>query len=221
MKYKNSFYDTIILAGGRSKRFGSQKCCFNFLGKPLIEWVLKEFDSPTVVCKREVISCISDIENVRIYIEGDNDFQGPINAIKKVLNYIKFDNVFITGCDYPFIKKGIADILCSRDGEIRILFDGDFQPLIACYSTNFLRKNINHIYKMKDLLKLAKEIYLLGINEIRLIDPTLNSIKNINTIDDFFQKNKNYTISRFIEMRNVEYSSIYKNVEYFKESYNQ
>jgi len=221
LSYKDYSYETIILAGGQSKRFGTQKCCFKFLGKPLLEWVLKEFEQAIIVCKRDVLECISSYKEVKVILEDDNEYYGPVVAIKRVLNLIKSENVFITGCDYPFIKRNIADLLCSREGDIRLLFDNEFQPLLACYSVKFLRENINKVSKMRELISLANEVYLLGINELRIIDPTLNSIKNINTINDFFKKNKNFTISRYIVIENIKFPSLYKNMEYYKGGYNE
>jgi molybdopterin-guanine dinucleotide biosynthesis protein A len=43
----------VVLAGGRSSRFGADKAGAELLGRPLLQWVL---DAMTAVCERVVIA---------------------------------------------------------------------------------------------------------------------------------------------------------------------
>lgn len=109
------------------------------------------------------------------------------------------EKVFITGCDYPFLSKRIADEICSKDAEISIVDTGELQPLIGCYSLKFLRDNIDKVKKMLDFVQLAKRIYIVGTHEIRLKGIPLKSFVNVNNWDDLTNSYKpKFTLSKYI-----------------------
>lgn len=172
------FYDVIILAGGLSKRFGSDKCCFKINSKTLLERIVEQFDNPIVVSRspREISRGILIIEK--------GDYLGPVKGVKEGLKYVKRDKVFITGCDFPFLSKNVADYLCSKDFDIVITINEEPQPLLGCYSSKLLRRNINKVKRLIDLLKYSNQTYLVGTNELLRADPMLCSLINVNSITD-------------------------------------
>ena len=191
LKSKNFFFDVIVLAGGESKRFGSDKCCFEFNGKKILERVVENFDNPIIVTNKK--------RNVKKGIEViDNERKGPVNAVKIALPYIKREKVFITGCDFPFITRRIAEFICSKEAEISIIEEDDVQPLLACYSTSLLKENIDKVKTLYELINYAKSIYFIGIYELKLNGFSLNELKNINSWKDFYINQDKYTLSRYV-----------------------
>jgi len=190
LRYKGSSFDVIILAGGESKRFGSDKCCFEFNGKRFLERVAENFDNPIIVTNRR--------RNVKGIEVIDKERKGPANAVKLALPYVNKEKVFITGCDFPFINRELANFICNKDAEISIVEEEEVQPLLACYSTSFLRENINKVRSLHELLNYAKTVYFIGTFELKLHGFFLEILKNINSWKDFYKNQDKYTLSRYI-----------------------
>lgn len=191
MKSKSSFFDVIILAGGESKRFGSDKCCFEYNGKTFLERIAENFDNPIIVThvKRNV-NGIQIIDKIR---------KGPVEAVKLALPYLTKDKVFITGCDFPFITRELAYFICEKEGEISLIYEEFPQPLLACYSTSLIKENIQKVRRLLDLTKFAKSLYYIGTYELLLHGFLPYHIKNINSWIDFSLLNQyKYTLSVYI-----------------------
>ncbi|AAY79530.1 molybdenum cofactor guanylyltransferase [Sulfolobus acidocaldarius] len=192
MSFSTLSYNVVILAGGASKRFGEDKCDHEIDCKTFLQRISENFDEPIIVTKR-----IRRIKNGIQVLDNVNG--GPVEAIKLALPYLSKEKVFITGCDYPFLSKRIADEICSKDAEISIVDTGELQPLIGCYSLKFLRDNIDKVKKMLDFVQLAKRIYIVGTHEIRLKGIPLKSFVNVNNWDDLTNSYKpKFTLSKYI-----------------------
>ncbi|AAK40979.1 molybdenum cofactor guanylyltransferase [Saccharolobus solfataricus] len=181
MSYNNS-YDVIILAGGLSKRFGADKCCFEVNSKTMLDRLLEQFDNPIVVSRspRRIKKGILVIEK--------GEYEGPVKGVREGLKYVRRDRVFITGCDFPFLIKNLVDYVCSKPYDIVIPFDHRPQPLLACYSTELLNKNIDKINGLVELIELSSSVYFIGTEELLKIDPFLYSLININSIIDLIYR---------------------------------
>jgi len=192
LSFSTLSYNVVILAGGASKRFGEDKCDHEIDCKTFLQRISENFDEPIIVTKR-----IRRIKNGIQVLDNVNG--GPVEAIKLALPYLSKEKVFITGCDYPFLSKRIADEICSKDAEISIVDTGELQPLIGCYSLKFLRDNIDKVKKMLDFVQLAKRIYIVGTHEIRLKGIPLKSFVNVNNWDDLTNSYKpKFTLSKYI-----------------------
>ncbi|WP_338600339.1 molybdenum cofactor guanylyltransferase [Sulfolobus tengchongensis] len=181
MSYSFS-YDVIILAGGLSSRFGSDKCCFEVNSKTMLERLVEQFDYPIIVSRspRRVSKGILVLEN--------GEYKGPIKGVKEGLNYVNKNRVFITGCDFPFLTKNLVEYLCNKPYDIVMPIDEEPQPLLGCYSTRFLEENIDKVNRLFDLIRLSSSVYLVGTDELMKIDPSLYSLINVNRITDFIYK---------------------------------
>lgn len=189
-----TFYDIIILAGGESSRFGYvDKCTFNYLGRPMICRLLEEFDD-AFVASREFRGLKKGIEIIE---RGKRE--GPIGGIKAVLPYINKEKVFITGCDFPHVNRRVADYICRDDFDISMVILEDVQPLLACYKTELLRKYIDKVSSLRELLDYASSIRFIGSYELGFVDLELSSIKDINTLEDLLNNRfRIFTIGKII-----------------------
>jgi len=191
LKFKNSFFDVIILAGGESKRFGSDKCCFEFNNKKFLERIIENFDNPVVVTNKK--------RNIKRGIEViDDERKGPVNAVKLALPFIKREKVFLTGCDFPFITRKLAEFICNKGAEISIVEEEELQPLLACYSTSLLREKIEKVKTLYDLINHARSVYFIGTYELKLNGFSLNELRNINSWKDFYAIQDKYTLSKYV-----------------------
>lgn len=187
------FYDAIILAGGFSVRFGSDKCEFCISGKSMLQRVAEIFDYPIIISHIE-----RKLNHKQFKLVIDMEREGPVKAIKYGFPFLSKNKVFITGCDFPFIKKELINLVCSKNYDIALPLLEYPQPLLGCYKRSFLETNYQDANSFIELINLANSIYFVGTEEIRLVDPTLNSVKNINRIDDILKKENVFTKSKII-----------------------
>jgi molybdopterin-guanine dinucleotide biosynthesis protein A len=187
------FYDSIILAGGYSIRFGSDKCEFCISGKSMLQRVAEIFDFPIIISNIE-----RKIDNKEFKIIIDRERKGPLRAIKYAFPFLTKDKVFITGCDFPFITKELVNLICNKDYDIVLPLLEYPQPLLGCYKTSFIESNYERVNSFVDLINLAKSVYLIGTEEIKIVDPLLNSVLNINRINDILKKENIFTKSKII-----------------------
>ncbi|GHV47856.1 hypothetical protein FACS1894204_11650 [Synergistales bacterium] len=135
----------IILAGGKSSRFGSDKAMFVWRGLTLSQRIVEEcrlsFDEIIIVRGQEQRSLeIEDVKEVRDIYPG----LGPLGGIHAGLVHASSDLAFVVACDMPafsvvFAKRlleladglGDYDVVAPHDGE-------QLQPLCAVYRKSVL-----------------------------------------------------------------------------------
>ena len=104
VKYDN--LTLLILAGGRSKRFGSDKSDFKINNKTLIDIILyrtqNTFAEILISCNKSQ-SHLSKYHLKLSYDIGENN-QGPLWGIYSSILNIKSEWVFVLPCDSPFFK---------------------------------------------------------------------------------------------------------------------
>ncbi len=187
--YRDS-YDAVILSGGLSKRFGADKCEFCISGKRMIDRVSEVFDRPIVVSHVD-----RKLRVDHVFVE-DRERKGPAFALKLAVPFLKREKVFVTGCDFPFIKKGVVDLICSKDSDAALPIADEPQPLLGCYKTELIRNG--DFKRLIDLIELASSVYFVGTEEIAFVDPGLTSLVNVNTLTDLHKRCRAFTKSRII-----------------------
>ncbi|BFH72449.1 molybdenum cofactor guanylyltransferase [Sulfurisphaera javensis] len=202
MKFKD-FFDVIILAGGESKRFGSDKCCFEFNGKTFLERIVENFNNPIIVTnKQRKVQGIQIIDNIR---------KGPVKAIELALSCVFREKVFITGCDFPFITYELASFICNKEADISLIVEEEIQPLLGCYSTSFLKNYITHVKTLYQLINYANTVYFIGTYELKLHGFSSIQLKNINSWKDFLINQDKYTLSKYVIKGNKSASTLCAN----------
>lgn len=106
-----------IIAGGRSRRFGSDKALALFHGRPLIAHAadaLAQMAAEVVVCGRAFASYRS------LPDRPAPDF-GPLGGLNAALGHAHahgFDGVLATGCDMPVFPADLAARLIGAEAAI-------------------------------------------------------------------------------------------------------
>lgn len=176
-----SSFDSIVLAGGKSSRFGTDKCDFEIDNKTMLERVLDVLEDPIVVSDRP-----RKIDRGHLIL--DRELAGPVRAVAQVLPLLKRDRVFVTGCDFPFLKWGLVNRLCERMEHVALTVTcGRLQPLLACYDVPFLSRNVLTVNSLHELLRRSPSVYVLGYREVEMYDPTFSSLVNVNSLKDLYR----------------------------------
>ena len=190
----------VVLAGGRSSRFGREKSLVDFGGKPLIAYVvgkLRELGDECIVS----IGATRDPEDYRCVLPGgtvvvqDNvGFQGPLAGFVTALNRCRSSTCFLGACDMPFIKPKIVEYLfgeCSQNsGAVPKWRDGRLEPLHAVYDCDAVRHAYRQVADERVLSMISLVDHIPGIRfvnveqEIAPLNPTLNTFRNLNTPRD-------------------------------------
>jgi molybdopterin-guanine dinucleotide biosynthesis protein A len=142
-KTKGSDMDGAILAGGKSRRMGRPKPFVELGGRPLISWVLESLQP---VC-REVFIVADQVEpyiflGCRVVQDCIPD-RGPIGGVYTALSSTSERQVFVTGCDTPFVMPEVIRYLASQlegfEAAVPMFSDG-FHPLHAVYTKDSLSR---------------------------------------------------------------------------------
>lgn len=136
--------NAVLLAGGQSSRFGSDKALLPFAGRTLIEYIYNKlsqnFNRVIVVASRDEYSFLKNAE-IR---EDIYQNKGPLAGIYTGLYYSKSQYNFICGCDMPFLSRQYFDFLKNmavENPEAEMIvpqYRGYLEPLAALYQKSLL-----------------------------------------------------------------------------------
>jgi len=177
----------VILAGGMSSRFGSNKAFAEINGTPLIKKVVNAMGA---VFGELIIIANSPQDysflNIPVHEDMIKGF-GPLGGIYTGLQKMPGQFGFFVACDMPFLNgnliRYITDVTNDDLDAVVPRVDWKMEPLHALYSKNC-------IHAIKELIdagecmisKFFQAIRVRFINEqeIRKYDPMLRSFFNIN-----------------------------------------
>ena len=181
----------VILAGGQSSRFGSNKALAAHGGKPLIQHVTDTISSLFSSCllvtnTPETYSFLNLPMTGDIYLD-----MGPLAGIHAALVKIKTDWAFVTACDMPNLNPVLIKYLCGLTAE---QFDAVIpwpalgpEPLYGLYH----RKSLPIIEKRLKKKQVAihevlteLSVHRVGEEEIMGITGDRNTFHNINRPED-------------------------------------
>lgn len=190
----------VILVGGHSSRFGSNKALQNLGGKPLIrhvvDRVLDVVDEVVVVAgrgqaKAEYYSVLPSLIRV---VSDDLEGKNPLIGIVAGLRAAEAEYAAILACDIPFLSCRVLGLLFRRalgaDAAIPRWNRRRIEPLQAVYCrTPTLRAALETLtpsdLSIEDMIvKLGQVVYVSIEDEIANIDRDLTTFFNINTRED-------------------------------------
>jgi len=180
----------VILAGGKSTRFGRNKAFETIGGSSLIARVV---ETMTSLFSETIIITNSPSQYRHLGLTMYQDLikgLGPIGGIYTALKLINKDAAFFVACDMPFLNKS----LISHMVEIRESYDvivprmgWKIEALHALYTKRCIgqiEKNIRQgIYQVMKVFEHLRVRYV-DEKEIRRFDPDLRSFLNINRPQD-------------------------------------
>ena len=183
----------VILAGGKSSRFGSNKSLSNLKNFKLIEYVIqklnKKFDEILIVSNdSKLIFENKKINIIKDCIEGYlGPLVGVLSAIKYANNSKKYQWIMTFPCDTPFFDEIIIDQMIEKttNTKEKIIFIKDKKQrhnIFGTWSTSLekiLEEDLANSYRKVDLW--ADKI---GCSFIEKDLKNENEFLNINTKED-------------------------------------
>ena len=176
----------VILAGGKSSRFGSNKALALHQGNALIQGIAHRLAGlfPETLL---ITNTPEDYGFLGWPMAGDlYPDCGPLAGIHAALCTVSQPRIFVCGCDMPLVNPPLIRFLCELEGGHDIVLpwlDEGPEPLYAVYSKNglpliadHLAKNEYKIGRLFDKLRIRK----VTAEEILQIVPDLTTFQNIN-----------------------------------------
>jgi len=182
----------LVLAGGRSARLGRDKAFVAVNGTPMIARVLRAVGP---LCE-EVLILGGDAGGLASLghkvIPDAEPGAGPLVALRGGLDAMRTDWAFATGVDTPFLNPTLVRYLWKlHEGHDAVVpftaMDRQPKPLCALYSKTCLpavREAIAAGERRMSSFYGGVKILLVPEDNLRLVDPLLLSLHNVNTQDD-------------------------------------
>ena len=147
-----------VLAGGRSRRFGSPKAFAKFNGKYFFEIAVETLRAVVediyIISHPSLVDCFRQ-KTVEKVIMDDERYrgQGPLAGIYTVMKESEAEWIFVLPCDMPYMRPEVAEKLAKYANEkfdaIICAHFGRIQPLVGMYHRRTC-KQIEKLLQAKD-----------------------------------------------------------------------
>ena len=203
----NSKYLAIlILIGGKSTRFGTEKAVVELFGKPLILYqieTLSKFDQDILLAahsEEQIFNYRREIDfpkNITFIVDDREIFKHPkiykpmlgiYSGFKELLRQ-KFEKVFVLSCDMPLIKAEVIELMIRESQEFDCCIprwkNGFLEPYFAIYPVEkgFYKAReilMNENYGLLNLIDKKWNMKYLSVEDkIQPLDQNLLSLVNI------------------------------------------
>ncbi len=178
----------VILAGGKSKRMGTNKSLLKIGDKTLIEHMVNIFKEHF----DEILLSVNEkghFDDLNLGVEEIEDIYkgiGPMGGFYSVFKNTDIEKFFVCAVDTPFVMPSAAIEMMEKSEGVDICAllkeDGKTEPLFAVYNRSCL-ENIESLiekkdYKIKELFEKSNVKYIpkYDLNK---------SFANLNTREDY------------------------------------
>jgi molybdopterin-guanine dinucleotide biosynthesis protein A len=184
----------VVLAGGRSSRFGANKALADWKGKTLIQSVVDSLLEvlPKVLVVTKNAAELSFLNGERVRVIEDLCLDGhPMGGLFTALSGLDTGHAFVAACDMPFVRPELISALwhsrADYDAVIPVWKDKR-QPLCGVYSracVGMIRSSIEaDTLGISRLFDDMRTRFMLE-REIEGIDPQGLSFMDIDTREDY------------------------------------
>jgi molybdenum cofactor guanylyltransferase len=193
--------DAVILAGGRSTRFGdSDKAFAELAGRAMIRRVADRLVSGTdrlvVNCRADQAGAIAEAfegyPNPVTFAEDPDPDEGPMAGIRTGLRAAESEYAFVVACDMPFVEPALVSYLFERarghDAAVPRVGDGWFQTTHAVYRAEAMAEACERALEAGERKVIAPLEYLeyVVIDEREVREhASLDTFENLNTREEF------------------------------------
>lgn len=187
-----------ILAGGKSTRMKSDKAFLAYRGNSFISQVAAE---ATRVCD-DVLVIIGEKDKRRF--EADlgremgiaNDayhLGAPLGGMMTAFDIFEDGYAAVVACDSPLVKGEVLETLrdsaVSHSAAVPVWESGKIEPLCSVYEVKEARRaSLRAVesgrIRVRDMIALLDDVNYVPVSRLRTVDPTLDSLVNVNTPDD-------------------------------------
>jgi molybdenum cofactor guanylyltransferase len=180
----------VILAGGKSSRYGRNKALVEIDGVPLIERIISVLKD---LFQRVILITNTPKEFARFRLPMEEDLikgLGPLGGIYTALHSIPEEYGFFVACDMPFLNAQLITHMIDIREQYDVVapkIDWKIEALHTLYRKTCLGEieNMirNHQYQVIRFFDRVSVRYM-DESEVRELDPSLNSFFNINRPED-------------------------------------
>lgn len=184
----------VIMAGGQSRRFGSNKALAQWDGEPLIQRIIRR------------VSKVTDDLVLSVREQGDYDWldvpkvvdlvkgAGPMGGLYSCLKALDTEKVVLVACDMPLVCPELIEFMINLECQEPVVIpvaNGREHPLHARYHHGLLplveRLVQDGRYKMKELLD---QVSVRTVTQKDLLDKSIDvdlalCLSNVNTQEEF------------------------------------
>jgi len=183
----------VILAGGESRRMGSDKSLLPIFGARFIDHLYRTmealFEEVIIVTNSPALYSEIDCRKVPdIYYA-----QGSLAGIHSAVCHARNDKVFVAACDMPFLNPEVVRDLCLRaasaDVVIPVHAEGA-EPLHALYSKRCIAPMEEVLDRgQKRIVGFFPQVTVAEVDTAtwQEIDPEGLSLRNINTPEEYYR----------------------------------
>ena len=181
-------WSAIILTGGKSTRFGSDKSTAKMGELTLLSRILSDLPPgmEILIVGPEIRDLVRDLKFVRENPPGG----GPVAALDAGVKLIKTEFVAVIATDMPFAGRAISNLLsfldAAKDGVIPLDAEGVDQTLCAIYRTASLRQALAKLGNPQGC-SMRSLIALLDIRRVELPISLESTLLDIDTPEDMYQ----------------------------------
>lgn len=170
----------IVLAGGKSRRFGSPKWQARYKGASFEDWARQAL-STTTTSQWSVVP--AGEPQTAYHLEDDEEWlgMGPLAGIITVMRHVPSDWYAVCACDTPLVPASVYERLTmKREGRPVVAYaDGRVHPLIALYPRAMMSQ-------FEDALHRGERAVMPHLTETTIISfEERNWFKNVNTLQDY------------------------------------
>ncbi|MFX1481668.1 MAG: molybdenum cofactor guanylyltransferase [Promethearchaeota archaeon] len=188
-----------ILAGGSSKRFGSEKATAEFLGKPLILHMVdiaQRLSSEFMVVVSDKLQeemMRKAIPKVRTVVDPPDESRCALVGALTAFEYTRTPYVLLLPIDSPLASTDLLRTLIEMSPEHGAVVpswpSGYIEPLHAVYMAEHayfhgIRVLEEGFHRMQNLLDRLKNVLFVSTETLKQFDPNLDTFTNLNTPRD-------------------------------------
>lgn len=183
----------MVLAGGKSTRFGSDKASALLAGKPMLQWVLSAIEQVcseviVVAAQGQVLPEVASGAPLRV-VRDRYEAAGPLAGMVTAFEDPPADVCLVVSCDAPLLAPDLLQHLVERIGEAAVACPevaGQLQPLVAAYRPAACLAPFRAAVERgeRGVLRALREldgVVVLSEDEVRRFDPELRSFAGVNT----------------------------------------
>jgi molybdenum cofactor guanylyltransferase len=181
----------IILAGGESRRMGTDKALLDINGRPLIEHIIAVFAG--LFTKTIIVTNTPDLYRMYgVELTSDVlDIRGPLTGIYSGLLRSDDEYNFVAACDMPFLNPRLigfmGEIAAGYDAVVP-MFGSFLEPLHAVYRKGVLQAIETQVRQQDRRIRSIFDhiqVRYVTEEEIDRFDPQKRSFRNLNTPKEY------------------------------------
>lgn len=187
----------VVLCGGQSSRMKFPKAMLPFGNKRMLthitDLIRVEIEHITVVAYPD--QTLPELNHEIQVVHDTVAFQGPLSGILSGFQTSgQPDWLFVTATDAPLLKLDLVsylfEIAQQSDYDVVMPFDGKYHyPLTAIYKRRPVLQKVEELlneqrYRPVFLLESLSH-QLISVDDLRGVDPNLDSFKNINSRNEY------------------------------------